>query len=293
MALYADYLSCRIESIQEITTKKQISKLSRVVMSNHKLVQFGFKLNINSTHTARTIMLNELSVLLEWVSDSYSVQHAYLKAIVEENCLQKQSVSNRKITARHLNELYGLDPLIVVFRALRYLWNRDVKARPLIALLCACTRDAILHDVVMKVLDLPLNTSITSENTEIWIDEIYPWRFSKVTLRTLAKNINSTWTQVGYLNGKVNKIRVKAVATPGSIAYALFLAYLSGARGIELFETKYVKLLDCSMHDAISLAQEASQRGWIAFNRIGDVIDIRFPNFLNQQEVELLFEQNR
>ncbi len=262
-------------------------------MSNHKLAQFGFKLNINSTHTARTIMLNELSDLLEWVSDANATQRTYLKAIVEENCLQKQSISNRKISARHLIDLYSLDPSIGVFRALRYMWDRDVKARPLIAFLCACTRDAILHNVAMNVLNLPLNTSITSEDTETWINEIYLDRFSKVTLRTLAKNVNSTWTQAGYLNGKVNKIRVKSIVTPGSIAYALFLAYLSGARGTELFEAKYVKLLDCSMHDAISLAQEASRRGWIAFNRIGDVIDIRFPNFLNQQEVEWLFEQNR
>lgn len=262
-------------------------------MFNNLLIQFGFNLNENSTHTARTIMLNELTILLDWVSKTHALRSTYISSILEDNCLQKRSISNRKITTRHLIDLYSLDTSTTVFRSLRYLWSRDEISRPLLAYLCASTRDSILHDMAMKVVELPIGARIASEDTSRWLDEKYAGRFSKVTVRSIAKNLNSTWTQAGYLEGKVTKSKTKPIVAAGSVAYALFLAYLSGSRGTELFESKYVKMLNSSTPDIISLAHDASQRGWITFNRIGDVVDIRFTNFLNQLEMEWVLEQNR
>jgi hypothetical protein len=67
--------------------------------------------------------------------------------------------------------------------------------------------------------------------------------------------------------------------------------YLTGERGPSLFQTEYFKLLDCSIDTGIELAQEASRRGWIVFKRVGDVIEVLFPNQINQKEMELLREQ--
>ena len=36
-------------------------------------------------------------------------------AIIDQNCLGKQTVSTRKLTCQRLSELYGLDPSIPLF----------------------------------------------------------------------------------------------------------------------------------------------------------------------------------
>ena len=87
-------------------------------------------------------------------------------------------------------------------------------------------------------------------------------------------------------------MRHKADPTPGAVAYALFLGYLTGVRGESLFMTEYAKILDCSFERAKELAGDASRRGWIVFKRIGDVIEVLFPNLLNAQEMEWIREQN-
>ena len=51
-------------------------------------------------------------------------------------------------------------------------------------------------------------------------------------------------------------------------------------------------MLDCSFDKAIELAEEASRKGWIVFKRVGDVIEVLFPNLINEQEMEWLREQS-
>src|SRR5664279_780143 len=100
---------------------------------------------------------------------------------------------------------------------------------------------------------------------EEFIEHQQPGRFSTATLKSTAQNINSSWTQTGHLLGRARKTRAHAIATPGSVAYALFLGYLTGIRGESLFQTEFVKLLDCTIDQAIGLAEDASRRGWIVF----------------------------
>jgi hypothetical protein len=133
---------------------------------------------------------------------------------------------------------------------------------------------------------------ITREKLEKYIEEKQPGRFSKATLKSTAININSTWTQSGHLEGKLKKYRSKAKASPGAVAYALLLAYFNGLRGILLFENDYAKILDCSKEHAIELAEHASRKGWMVFNRIGDVIEVGFPKLVNQIEMERTIEQD-
>ena len=87
------------------------------------------------------------------------------------------------------------------------------------------------------------------------------------------------------------KVRSHANPTAGSVSYALLLGYLAGSRGQALFQTEYTKLLDCTFDKAIELAEEASRKGWIVFKRVDDVIEVLFPNLINQEEMEWLYEQ--
>ena len=160
------------------------------------------------------------------------------------------------------------------------------------ALLCSCSRDSILHMSAPFILSCSSGVPVSRESIEDFIEIQSPGRFSKATLKSTAQNIRSTWTQSGHLKGCVKKIRSNPIATPGSVSYALFLGYLGGARGKNLFETEYIKILDCSSERSIELAEESSKRGWIVFKRIRDVMEVSFPNLLKDHEMEWLREQS-
>jgi hypothetical protein len=254
--------------------------------------RFGFRLQRSSTHTSRTMMLAELRGLLSYVDHPEAGKVDYRRAIDDQNCLGKRSSKTRLLTSRHLSDLYALDPSLILFRTLVYFWQRDPCGQPLLALLCAYARDAILRSTSSFILPFPEGTTVTRKALEAFIDATEPGRFSKATLTSTAQNINSTWTQAGHLTGRQRKVRAKALPTAGSVAYALLLGYLSGSRGQALFTTDYASLLDVSCEQEMKLAAEASRRGWIVFKRVGEVIEVLFPNLIHAQEMEWIREQN-
>lgn len=261
-------------------------------MLDDKLSRFGFRTGRGGAHGARTMMLDELRALLSFVDDADAPKEAYVKAIEIDNCLGKRSGKTRKITARHFIELYALDSQTALFRSLLFFWKRDEEGQPLLALLSAYARDAILRMSSPFIIQAREGDRVLREALEEYLDSAEQGRFSKATLKSIAQNINSTWTQSGHLRGRVKKFRAKAKATPGSTAYALYLGYLEGIRGEALFLSEYAKLFDCSVDRAIDLAEEASRRGWIVFKRVGRVIEVLFPSLLTEQEREWIREQS-
>ena len=261
-------------------------------LGKKNLNSFGFRNQRSGVHSARTMMLEELRLLLSFVDDPQAEKSVYVHAIVEENCLSKRSGNTRSLTARHLANLYGLDPSITLFHALRFFWKRDPEGHPLLALLCAYARDPILRSSAAFIQNHSPGQIVSRQALEKFIDSQEPGRFSKATLKSTAQNVNSTWTQSGHLKGRAQKVRTQAQATPGSVSYALLLGYLNGFRGESLFKTEYAGLLDCSFYPLIELATEASQKGWIVFKRLEDVIEVLFPNVLSPKEMEWVREQN-
>ena len=102
--------------------------------------ELGFRFGDKGTHTSRTMMLAELTALLD-ARTGRATREEYRKAILEENVFGKRTAATRRLTAQRLNELYALDPEVTLFRLLRFFWQADALARPLLALLCACARD--------------------------------------------------------------------------------------------------------------------------------------------------------
>lgn len=236
------------------------------------------------------MMLDELAALLAYVDRHDAAQGDYRQAIEADNCLGKRSAKTRKLTYHHLVDLYALDTDNLLFRALRYFWTRDAAGHPLLALLCTYARDPIFRATAPLILNCPRGAVITRESLEEYIDSQEPERFSKATLKSTAQNINASWTKSGHLLGRTPKVRSQATPTPGSTAYAVLLGYLSSARGPGLFATDYAKLLDCSKDQAIELAEHAARKGWISYKRVGDVIEVLFPQLINPQEQEWLHE---
>jgi hypothetical protein len=261
-------------------------------MQKDDLNRFGFRNERGGAHLARTMMLEELQRLLSYVNDSKADKSQYLRAIEIENCIAKRSGRTRKLTARHLADLYALDPTLTIFRSLRYFWDRDLEGQPLLALTCAYARDSILRSSAAFIQSYLYGEKVTREALEEFIDNQEPGRFSKATLKSTAQNINATWTKSGHLKGRVKKTRSQPKATCGSMSYALLLGYLQGARGESLLKTEFTGLLNCSFERLSEFATEASRKGWIVFKRLGNVIEVRFPNLLTDQEMEWLREQN-
>ena len=260
--------------------------------NNDTLQRLGFSFERGGVHTARTMMLVELRGLMSFVDRSDATRSDYLDAILNANCLGKRSGKTRTLTFRHLTDLYSLDPSLLVFRALRFFWRRDVPGQPLLAALCAYSRDPILRATAPFILGFPEGATVTRESLEEFLDAQEPGRFSKATLKSTAQNVNSTWTQSGHLEGRVRKVRMRPVATPGSASFALLLGYVSGRRGESLFQSNFTRMLDCSFEKTIELAEDASRRGWISLKRVGHVIEAHFPNLITAQEMESIREQN-
>lgn len=255
------------------------------------LMQLGVRTQHCGVHTARTMMLQELSQLLEALPEAERGVAAFRQAIEANNVLNKRSTKSRELTRRHLADLYGLDPALLVFRGLCHFWDRDEPGRPLIALSASIARDALLAEIAPEILQVGEGATVSRESVEALIEARHPGRFSPATLRSVAQNINSTFTQSGHLAGRVKKVRQQAQPTCGSVAYALLLAFASGARGSELFRSPFMQVQDAPQERAIELAEEAARKGWVSFKRVGDVMEAAFPRIVTAEELRIIREQ--
>lgn len=236
-------------------------------------------------------MFDELAQLLADVPEVPPSPAHWRQRIEADNCLNKRSAKTRALTFRHLTDLYGLDPVHLVFRGLTYFWQRDAAGRPLIALCASLARDGLLAEIAPEILKVQLGATVNRESVEAIIEARHPGRFSPATRKSVAQNLNSTLTQSGHLSGRVKKVRQPAQPTPGSVAYALLLGHASGIRGSRLFHTPYMRAQDVPAEQAMALAEDAARRGWIAFKRIGEVMEAGFPRLLTTDDTRLIHEQ--
>src|SRR5260370_14476298 len=244
-------------------------------------IEYGFINEPVGAHSSRTMMLAELRLLLA-VCPQYARLEEYRSAVIDENALLKKTVATRKASFRWIRELYALERKILLFRALRDLWDEDPQVQPLLALLSAVARDALLRGTAEKILAIPVGETVTREMMMDAVNAIFPDRYSPKTLKSTGKNIISSWQQAGLLSGKLHKVRVRAQSRPASVAYALLLGYLSGAQGEALFRTLWFRLLVASPHVLPDHALTSSQRGWIEYRHMGDVTEVGFRYLLRK-----------
>ena len=257
------------------------------------LTSFGFALGRASVHTARTMMLRELTLLLDYVPAGNAGREEYVSAIVEDNCLGKRSQKNRVLTLGHLIDLYTLDGNTLLFRILRHFWQREPGDRALLAALVACARDQLFRQYLPFVLAMGEGEPFSRPALDISIREREPERFSPVTLTTVSQHLAASWVQSGFLEGKLKKHRIGTRPGPGAVSLALLLGYLAGVRGALLFQTFFAKVLDCPADELVNLAEEASRRGYLVCKHVGDVMDIHFNSLLTVREQELIGEQDQ
>jgi hypothetical protein len=233
----------------------------------------GFRFGHIGTHTSRTLMLAELTALLAAVPFPGKPDE-YFAAIVEENCLGKQTVSTRRLTFQRLRELYALDPAMPVFRILRRLWDLDAPSRPLLALLTSLARDPLLLATAEVVLSLPEGAEFQRTAMREALAKAVDDRLNESTLNKVVRNAASSWTQSGHLEGRTFKFRRLVRATPAAAAYALYLARAAGLAVEESLSSGWIRVLDCSSSAALELATAAKRLGLVDLRMAGDVIDL-------------------
>jgi len=263
----------------DIRVRKLVAE-SRKIKSPESL---GFREGTSSVHTSRTMMLGELSLVLEQVAQK-AKRDEYLTAIVEQNVLGKPTQTTRKRSAQRLAELYSLDQRCPIFRLLRRFWTTDSSARPILAYVAAAARDPLLRETTPFVVAVPVGAAVTTEEVAKHLEEKYPARFKPTTLLSTAQNLASSWTQAGYLTGKASKKRTRTVVTPVVVTFALLLGYLRGLRGKMLLDTVWTRMLDRTPAEIADLAIEGSRQGWMNYKAAGSVVEITFPGVLTPQE---------
>lgn len=244
--------------------------------------EYGFVIDGLGSHSSRTIMLAELELLLAACPKNAGPDD-YRAAILEANALLKRTEATRRESVRRLRELYGLDPSLLVFRALRDLWDADEEAGWLIAPLCAMARDPILRITADAILSVPLQALVAPQMISAAVARAFPERLNAITLANIGRHAASSWTQSGHLRGRTAKVRSSAHTVPASTAYALFLGYLCGERGEGLFDTLWARILDAPAHILHEQAFAASQQGWLEYRHSGMVTEISFRHLLRTE----------
>jgi len=242
-------------------------------------IRFGLANDPVGTHGSRTIMLSELTALLAACSATAAPED-YRAAIIEENVLGKKTTATRKESARRLRELYGLDLDRPIYRAMRDLWDADEAARPLLALLCAAARDPILRSTGDVIVEAATAALITPQQLEVATETAFPARYNPMMLANIGRHAASSWQQSGHLEGRRPKYRSRAISRPASVAYAILLGHLCGARGDGLFTTIWARLLDAPPHVLRDQALAAARMGWIEYRSAGSVTEVSLPHLL-------------
>jgi hypothetical protein len=238
--------------------------------------------------TSQTIMVSSLQqLMLRLPSDA--TPGAYRAAVMEENSLGKATASGREWAFRQLRRYYAFDPSVLIFRALRDLWDHDPMGQPLMALLCAVSRDQVLRSTSSLIQATEVGATLNRTDFEDAIEAAFPGSYRDNTRRTAGGNIASSWTQSGHLRyeGRSGKVRVRACCTPAPVAYALMLGYLQGHRGQALFETVWARTLDRPASQLVELAATGSQVGMLEFRHAGGVMEIGFDHLLRPFAYEL------
>lgn len=240
-------------------------------------------LSTNSIHLARSMMYGELETVLNYLQSEKISPIIVKKAIIEQNCLAKNTGNNRVSTCDKLISHYILNEEVEFFRSFYFFWHKNEFTKNVLAFLFSFSRDRILYEMVPYVVSFDSGAEITLGQMEGVLSEKYGHKYRESTLRSMVQNLRSTLTQSGHLKGKVKKIKSKPVLDSNGIAYALYLGYTLGIRGELLFESEFMKAIECSVERGINLAFDASAKGILNMKKVGNVIEIQFPRLITQE----------
>ena len=236
-----------------------------------RLSTFGFRLSGGGAHQSKTMMLHELDALL---TAPHATGEELKHSAIEENRMGKSTANTRRLTFRHMSSLYGFmeqPPLTKVFLKL---WEYDNDGHRLQALLMSLARDPILRETAAVVLTGSVGQNLQRPLFEAALSSAYPNRFSEKTIRSVAQNCASTWTQSGHLLGSIRKVRGRVSPTPSAVALAALLATVAGFGGPAILSSIWMQVLDLSPDQALDHLRRAEAVGLARVRSAGEVTEI-------------------
>lgn len=267
--------------------KQVIFTLVTVPLYIAALEPFGFSSKLTGGHMARSMMFEEIQILQESLPLE-AKKDDFKRAIVEENILGKPTQSSREKSCHHLTELYGMDPELALFRVLRTLGKADRNSFPLMASTCVYARDPQLRASFDLIASKRDGQEIPRVEMEEHLEASFPGRFSPAMKKSLAQNVNTTWTFCGHLEGRSKKIRRFPTAGYGAATYAMFVGWLSGLRGEVLLSSVYNSLVNSDPGTILQDLRQASSHQWLRLRSGGGVTEIDFSPLLTPSEASLL-----
>jgi hypothetical protein len=252
---------------------------------------FGFSSASGGGHSARSMMFYEMRTLVQTMPIDVT-KDDFTKAIVDENVLEKPTQGSREKSLRHLTELYGLDTSKALFRIFWTLGHADLDSLPQLCLVCAYTRDAQLRQSFELIRALRPGEALERASMEQHLESGFPGRFSPATKKSMAQNVNTTWTFGGLLAGKTRKTRQDPQPRPISAAYAMFAGYLKGLRGEQLLESAYAALVASNRSQQLTALSLASAKGLLSIKIAAGIVEFDFSCLLTPAEIGLLNESH-
>lgn len=213
----------------------------------------------------------------------YPRENLKYSEIMADNVFNKKTESSKKKTINYLTQLYSFEKDDKKFICLENYWHKiDENEKPLIALLCAISKDYLLNESVDFVKSIKYSDRASIEGFERSIERQHPNRFTPKTLRSVSQNVASSWKQAGYVKGRIKNVRIENPPSYFVVAFAFLMAYLDEYRGDFLFDHPSVKALDATNKDINRLIKAAADRELLDYNRAGASIIISFKKFLKE-----------
>ncbi len=232
---------------------------------------FGIRLNGGGAHQSKTMMFEELNLLL---STGARTPAELTLAAIDDNVLDKDTKNSRILTYRHMVSLYGLNIQPALTKVLMRLWINDPVGRRLNCLLVSLARDPLLRDTAEAALNTPIGAQLRRDQVEFALTTAHPNRMSEKLIRSLAQNCNATWTQSGHLEGRAKKIRQRVSPTPSNVALAALIAGVCGFGGPSILSSLWLQVLDLTSDQALDFLRKAESLGLAKVRSAGDVTEI-------------------
>ena len=249
--------------------------------------EFGVRFGDSSTLTSRTIMLDELTILLRTCPPE-ATRADYVAALVDDNVLGKHTLATRKLSLQRLSEFYALDPAMPLFRLLRQFWYSGDSAYGQLAMLAALARDPLLRATWAAVQATPIGHEVARQRFTDAVTEATEGRLNDATLDKVVRNAASSWTQSGHFDGRSRKKRTAVAPTPVSVSFALLLGYALGLRGRGLFDSLFTRMLDRNEDELRFLAMDAKRLGLLDIKSGGGMLVVSFDRILTDKEKRLI-----
>ena len=127
------------------------------------------------------------------------------------------------------------------------------------------------------VTNAPTGAVVSSADLTAAVSEQFGDEMSESTLGKTGRNTGACWTQTGHLVGRAKKVRTNVEARPASIAYAAYLGYLAGRRGLGVLDNSWSQILEIAPGKSLEALRATHMQGLLDLLVAGNVVDVSFP----------------